>query len=390
MTNIASYVSFFAFGLSVLFIFLLVNRYRKSIGIHYLIGLSFCFLWIEFYMYALSSKSILHMPFLFRSAMPFRFLVGPFLFCYVTYAIGLNQKNSLQTLVHFIIPFLFFVLLIPDFLLPVSEKMATLRAYYVNNDIYIKRKSGFIPPGFIQPLNIIYSAVYCLLSFLLFKKHLEKQRQSYHINNRDAIRWIYILISIVTFFFLAHLIQYLFLRINQHLSSYVQLLQSFSLILLKLYLIGIPSTLGFINGCTKALVDKHEILPRVNIKTNHDKYIPLIDSYWKNSETFYKHDFTLDLMAVELQINRNRLSEVLRDMYGLHFNELINRYRVYAFIEYMGKEDSRLHKMDTIASRFGFQHRSTFHQAFKRITGETPNQYLKKRYQALQPLTAMD
>lgn len=69
------------------------------------------------------------------------------------------------------------------------------------------------------------------------------------------------------------------------------------------------------------------------------------------------------------------LSAVLNQHMQLSFNDFVNRYRVAAFIERYQKPENDSLTIMGIASNCGFNSQSTFHRAFKQVTGMSPSDF---------------
>lgn len=373
----ASYLCFLTFVVGLIFIVFLITRFSKEKGTPYLVALIFCFCWIEFYMYALSSQAILKLPFLFRSSFPFRFLLGPLLYTYVTTILNPNKSKNKWQLLHFVFPLFITILLIPEFMMPQNEKIKTFEAFYSKNDVYLKRPTGIIPAGIIQPLNFSYLLLYCFGTLGYIFYFLKNQRVVFREKNRTAIQWACIVSCVVTFFIILQLFQYLALKIDKHFNVIMQIMQSLLLIGLKTYLVFEPKSAACMQGCNEVGFDINELLPVPKSGTKYQQYLNQINDFWSQNKSHLNSNFTISQMAMECQLSKAKLSEIISGLYGMNFNELVNRYRIYHFLTLMKKEEGKQLKMETILKQSGFQHRSTFYSAFKKITGTHPNAYLK-------------
>jgi AraC-like DNA-binding protein len=57
------------------------------------------------------------------------------------------------------------------------------------------------------------------------------------------------------------------------------------------------------------------------------------------------------------------------------FNDFVNTFRVNAVIEKINRQEYLTKNITTLAEEAGFRSKSTFHTAFKKITGKTPKEY---------------
>jgi len=92
---------------------------------------------------------------------------------------------------------------------------------------------------------------------------------------------------------------------------------------------------------------------------------------------FTDTNLNLNDLAAKLNINRVYLSQIINDTFNNNFNNLINEYRIKEAINLLQNNELN-YKMEYIAILCGFNSKSTFYTAFKKITGVTPSEYLKK------------
>ncbi|MCB0644047.1 MAG: AraC family transcriptional regulator, partial [Phaeodactylibacter sp.] len=62
---------------------------------------------------------------------------------------------------------------------------------------------------------------------------------------------------------------------------------------------------------------------------------------------------------------------------GMNFNDFVNSYRVAAFKERVQQDAYRHHTLLAIALMVGFNSKTAFNRSFKKLTGQTPRQFLQ-------------
>ena len=85
--------------------------------------------------------------------------------------------------------------------------------------------------------------------------------------------------------------------------------------------------------------------------------------------------FSMDTLAEQLNLPRHHLSQILNAGMNLNFYDLVNQYRVEEVIHRIDAGDHLQFTIGAIGLESGFNSLSTFHRAFKKITGKTPSQY---------------
>ena len=181
------YLSFLTSGIGCLFIFFLIYRFGNISKVYWLIGLVLCIVWMEFYMYALTSKHIYQLLFLSRTANVFRAFIPVFLYFYIWTMLNPDKKIATVQLLHFIFPVTLTLVVAPDFFLPNSQKIALLDDYYKQNNILLIRPTGLIPAGIIQPLLISFGLIYGFYNAWLIQNTKKINGNEFFKTNKSSI-----------------------------------------------------------------------------------------------------------------------------------------------------------------------------------------------------------
>jgi AraC-like DNA-binding protein len=93
----------------------------------------------------------------------------------------------------------------------------------------------------------------------------------------------------------------------------------------------------------------------------------------KQEKLFLDEDLRSGDLAVYLKQTPHQFSEFLSEVLGTHFHELIQSYRIEEAKKLIitNREENILN----IAYSVGFRSKSTFNYVFKRIVGQTPQEY---------------
>ena len=97
-------------------------------------------------------------------------------------------------------------------------------------------------------------------------------------------------------------------------------------------------------------------------------------------EKFYTEpELTLAALAEKLNIHPNYLSQVINEKEGKSFYDYINTLRVEEFIRLILIPENSKFTMLSLASDCVFNSKSSFNKNFKKVTGQSPSEYLNKR-----------
>ena len=380
MFDFIPYLSFLTSGIGLFFICYLLVRYGRSAHIYGLIYIIFALVFLEFYIYALTSKHIYKMLFLLRTPNVIRAFLPIVLFLYVRNMLNPTMQTRGADWLHFVFPVLVFVGVLPDLVLDSSSKKAILDAYYVQNNSFINTPSGWIPAGFVQPVSILVGVVYGFISVGYIFITQEKFGKEYAFINRQSLIWLNLLAGAVTVYFLLQLYQYVNLFVNNSFDPPSQLIKCILSIILFGYFITTPNVQENIDGCIlpkeKVTPSVLEVAPQLLTVYQSDKIALKLDQQLKNSQAFLDSSLDLHALAKFTDMTSAKLSKQIKTYYGISFVEFINRLRIHHFLSQ--REAFNQYTLETYIYQSGFTNRSTFYAAFKKHVGVNPSFYIKE------------
>jgi AraC-like DNA-binding protein len=106
--------------------------------------------------------------------------------------------------------------------------------------------------------------------------------------------------------------------------------------------------------------------------------------YWKEQITqvlqkeqlFLQPDITLSALARRLDTNTSLVSYVINTAFEKNFNDFINEFRVQIFLQRVKEAAFSHYSLLSLAYDCGFNSKSTFNRAVKKITGQQPSDFL--------------
>jgi AraC-like DNA-binding protein len=90
-------------------------------------------------------------------------------------------------------------------------------------------------------------------------------------------------------------------------------------------------------------------------------------------------ELTLSDLAEKLKTNTSVLSQVINTGFDKNFNDFVNEYRVEAFIQKIKTPQYAHYTMLALAYDCGFNSKTTFNRAFKKLTNSMPSDFLQKK-----------
>jgi AraC-like DNA-binding protein len=192
-------------------------------------------------------------------------------------------------------------------------------------------------------------------------------------------------------------------QINERTIQYQKIIQLITLIVLLLVsgiLVFIISQKRKLDTAYKALFEKNiEIITlQENSSKNyakkykkstltHDMQGELLEkilTLMENTSIICDTKFTVDKLAELVRSNQSYVSQVINDTLKKNFRAFLNGYRIREAQRLFAEPVVTKYTIESVALRVGFKSQSAFYEAFKEITGVSPNFYMKSIQETMQ------
>jgi AraC-like DNA-binding protein len=137
---------------------------------------------------------------------------------------------------------------------------------------------------------------------------------------------------------------------------------------------GIPETATTDENSTSAKYQKSS-LSEEEAASIHERLMLLMEE----EKPFTNPDLTLNELAKSLEVHPNYLSQVINSKENKSFYDLINERRVEEFIKLTEEPGTEQFTLLSMAYDCGFNSKASFNRNFKKYTGLTPSDYLKRQ-----------
>jgi len=303
------------------------------------------------------------------------FTYGPILYLYVLHLINSERHFSYWNLLHFI-PFIgFFVVSV------------LFRKISIFGDL-----SGFLLPGKMATLRIVYSAsfflsvsVYSILSFIEIAKHQRRLKDVVsYTSARITLNWLKIL---STTFYIGYLIMFILggIQILANVLPFDPYVITFFFITFfsfaySFYVIKQPEIINFSSATEdvsdSVIIEKQEHYARSGLKDSMaDQYLERLLKSMDQEKLYLNSNLTINDLSKATGIPKHHITEVLNERHGKNFFTFINEYRVREVFKRIEDPHFQHYTILAIAFDSGFNSKSTFNSFFKSFTGKTPSQY---------------
>ena len=108
-----------------------------------------------------------------------------------------------------------------------------------------------------------------------------------------------------------------------------------------------------------------------------NKNISEFKNFIIQKKNYLDSNLSLDMVAEKLDLNKSYLSRIINAELGKSFTDYVNELRVEEAKSYMENPDFASYTLVAIGLEAGFNSKTTFNNAFKKVTGMTPSEYRK-------------
>ena len=227
--------------------------------------------------------------------------------------------------------------------------------------------------------TLVYNVIYYIFGInLLYRVYLNAS--TIIVKNKFFVTVFFGMLF--SFFILLDLIHLPFISIHEPTKEVIVLFQKIGLLLIWSTIVFKEFerkfiTINFNFRTSKELIKpvmQKDILP----KPKSDLADIRLISFWENESSIYlEKDFNLNHLCKHLKMERKIVVGLLYDTYQQNFNEILNRYRIYHFVQKSKADINKFQKIETIIQDCGYSNRSTFYLAFKKISKLPPSEFVK-------------
>jgi AraC-like DNA-binding protein len=298
-------------------------------------------------------------------------LLGPVIYFYTRFSLETSAHLQKKDGLHFL-PYIVFFGLNMARLYPFSypEMIAGCDEFMAGKSII--NTASFIP-FLAYPVHLV---IYLALSYRKIKASLSKSADQYIISFEQRFSWLK-RIGILVF-----TIAVLFAGID----VFVLYTKTYTIAGNIIYTTLLTVLVYFI--ATQAIKDYRLLAPDFGRKYNaskldlpaKEKIISSVLSLMEHDKIFMNRDLTLAMLAEKIPANTHTVSQAINELLNQSYTDLVNQYRIAEFEKRIAGPDHKKYSITGIANEIGYNSKSAFNSAFKKIHNETPTEYIKRLY----------
>ncbi|WP_394992089.1 helix-turn-helix domain-containing protein [Emticicia sp.] len=226
--------------------------------------------------------------------------------------------------------------------------------------------SAYILSDYANELMLMQMCIYVVLGFWMLKKEADNEQISFWSNKNPDLAWcrkgtIYSVLAIIVFVTAKLLFEN---DLGDHfIAAYL------TLIIYGISFILMSQSTFFDQKTTKKYV-KSSLTNEIQENT-----LEKLQSLMQTEKPFLSSTFSLPILAKKLAVSQHHLSQILNESLGQSFFDFTAQHRIEEAKLLLKNQENAHLKIEEIAEMVGYNSKSAFNTAFKKITGMTPSEF---------------
>lgn len=309
--------------------------------------------------------------------MPVLFLFGPLLYLYVSSLSIENFGFKKSQLLH----------LLP--MIAVALHRSTIDVVSVSTSSNLAENPSFIYNKIYFSLLMVSVFAYWIFSLKLILKHRrEIPFQFSNYTAKNSLGWLIFVLSLFLVLFITDFVGTFLIRVldlkllkisflNLNLTLFTFIMIFFAINQSSIYKTGKINKVENEIPEVEDISDNSEFKPARTVlgEKQITELTALIIQYLKEKKPYLNPDYSLQMMADDLNISRHKLSETINSGQKKNFYKFINEFRVQEVKEMLVNPAFSHYTVLGVGFECGFNSKSSFNRIFKEETGFTPTEF---------------
>ncbi len=225
---------------------------------------------------------------------------------------------------------------------------------------------------------------YIIAIFYVLKKYKNLYLENYSNSDGSVYRWLF---RVTIFFCFAHMFVLLKLGVlfwgseGGYIESLYIFISISALLIICWFVLtalnnphlftGIKTTLEPVSS----ILHQKEVVAESNEETLEE--IQRLLHFMENEKPYLDFELTLEKLSKQFGIQEKDISILINHHLGKHFFDFVNEYRIEMAQEILKNPKHKKRTILEILYEVGFNSKSSFYTAFKKVTHQTPTEYRK-------------
>lgn len=349
-------------GLALFLDLLLLAKPKKSMADWIL---AWWLLFVGFHLLTVSAFRMQIYPQLLGLDLPLPVVHGPFLYLY-TRALTGGRVSWKQVFIHFFVPLAFYIYLLPFLFLPPDQKIFVYQNRGAGYETFMAVRGVWIP---------VSGIAYILMSLFALRRHRKRIADEFSSVEKINLDWLQYLIIWLALIWL----MVIFGDDNWVFGTAV-------VFLFFIGFFGIRQGVIFKHAGLEHFVARTDVAPEIVDKPKYEKSGLTLESaetlHRRLSEQMHIEKYYMDSeltlvdLAARMRVPPNHLSQVINEREGKKFYDYVNGLRLDEFKRVVLLPGSEKLTLFALAQQCGFNSKSSFNRYFRKVTGQSPSEYM--------------
>lgn len=395
------FIYYFGIGINFFLLLVLIAKRGKTIADKILAAWLFVIgIHLTLFVITLQPINSSSIHWMMGTAAPVPLIHGPFLYLYTAASTNLLPRRKGYCIYHFIPFFLTILYLMPLYLMSGQEKM----------EIYLNSGRDYRLSNLILGIIVQLSGVlYVIWSFILLNRHKKNIGEQFSYEEKINLNWLrYLIYAVLVIWIIVILLK----KNTIIFGASVLFVTMLGFLGIRQVGIFVGNSKSFPEDSKQKEAELNEELipampePEVENKTpvieteerieeskdSKKKYATSglspelavavqtkLTTAMEEQKLYTEPELSLSMLAEKLDIHPNYLSQVINEKEGKSFFDYINNLRVEEFKRLVSLPENAKFTMLSLAFECGFNSKSSFNKNFKRVTGQSPSEYIAKQ-----------
>jgi AraC-like DNA-binding protein len=318
----------------------------------------------------IQTRLLIYFPHMILVINPLIYVLGPFMFLYITSLTEISWQFKLKTLYHFIPAILVYLIFIPGFFMSTENKVLIISQLFQNGKV-------IIPPIIFQ-VATAHCLIYMIYSFLKLNRHNNIIRKEFEINILYDINRLRVLFIFIFMLWTVFILRVIF---------YANLFREIGAVL-TICMICLIGYFGFRHDIQNNISSRSKKLMTGNPKkkyatspltTETSKIaIKKLFAFMDNEKLYLNNNLKLNDVANKMNLPMYYISQIINEQLGKNFYDFLNDFRVNEAKKRIADKNFNHLTILAIGYDSGFNSKTAFYSAFKKVTGLTPSAFKKQ------------
>jgi AraC-like DNA-binding protein len=318
-------------------------------------------------------------PHFFGISYQMPWIFGPLVYLYAVAASDRSWRFERRHLLHFLPAAISIVVSAPYYFMSGADKIAMFDRF-VGGDVPTRL-------AIIDPFKFVSGIAYSIATFIYLRKHQRRIEDSYSNTARVNLAWLFWLAAAAAAIWVLATTIHVALDGAPVRDELVTL--AIALLVYAMGFMGLrqPEIFRYetaeypvqVATSRPSTTDVPAEVPRYERSGLGDNEAAKLEqdllALMDRERPWIDSELTLADLAAQLGTTPHKLSEVLNAQVGKTFYDFVNSYRVRDVQRRIQNGEARTRKMLALALDAGFASKSTFNQAFKKHTNQTPSEF---------------